>query len=422
MLNEKSEMFKCSSGTRNSFLRTKPVGRRKLTLEFGKSHPFTLGAELELQILNRETYELSSSSPLILENVGGSELIKAEIYQSMIEIITGVCQNAHQIKEDLGVAFSELLTASKNLNLCFAGAGTHPSAIYQDSLIFPCDRYQKVLKNHQWIAKRLLIFGLHVHVGMRNGDHAVQTTNALLHYLPLFLALSASSPFYKGEDTNLASSRITFFEALPTGGHPYTFYNWSEFNEIYSTLLKSGSIFSPKDLWWDIRPSPMLGTIEIRICDAPGTLSECGAIAALVHLLCLKIDQEISNGENPKPPPDWLLRENKWRVARNGVRAELIVNESGSIKSLTTVLNETIESLEIHIQNNKYESQMSLLKKIALHGSGADRQRKLFRKTEQFKMVSESLVQELESDRTNWSLQREKKTKPNLKKRGKECA
>ena len=220
------------------------AGRSCLTLEFEKSEPLTLGAELELQILNRDTFDLSSSSPLILEGLGSCEVIKSEIYQSMIEIITGICQNAHQVKDELGTAYSTLSKVCDKLNLCLASAGSHPSAIYQDNLIFPGERYLQVLKNHQWIAKRLLIFGLHVHVGMRSGDHAIQMTNALLHYLPLFLALSASSPFYKGEDTNLASSRITFFEALPTGGHPYTFNSWSDFNEIYSTLLRSGSISS----------------------------------------------------------------------------------------------------------------------------------------------------------------------------------
>lgn len=373
-----------------------------MSLEFKESQPLTLGAELELQILDCQTYELSSSSPMILEKLSGCEVIKSEIYQSMIEITTGICQNADQVRRDLSTAFSQLFRECEKLNLCLASAGTHPSAIYQNSLIFPGERYEQVLKNHQWIAKRLLIFGLHIHVGMRNGDYAVKTTNALLHYLPLFLSLSASSPFYKGEDTNLASSRITFFEALPTGGHPYTFNSWLEFNEIYSTLLRSGSISSPKDLWWDIRPSPTFGTIEIRICDSPATLSECAAIVALVHLVCQKTDQNILAGETPKAPPNWLMRENKWRVARNGTHAELIVNEEGLTKPVAAILEETIEKLTDLIAANEYESHMSLLRKIVSHGSGADRQRRIFQSSNRFEEVSKSLVQELKSDLPNW--------------------
>jgi len=341
----------------------------------------------------------------VLELLVGDNAIKAEIYQSMIEIMTGVCANAHEIGNELRAAMFKLFKACNTLNLSVASAGTHPFATYEDGIVFPEARYRKLLENHQWIAKRLLIFGLHIHVGMRNGEHAIQVANALLHYLPLFLALSSSSPFCNSEDTQLSSSRTTFFEAIPTGGHPCTFEDWSEFQYTYARLLQSGSIDCPKDLWWDIRPSPGFGTIEIRICDSPATICETEAIISLVHLLCQKIDHEISSGQTLRPPPFWLLRENKWRAMRKGIRAEIIFAEDGSTRTIKEFLEGILNDLIPFIEANKYNAQMDLLKKIVAKGSSADRQRLLYQQSNcNFLCVLNSLIDELQTDIPNWYL------------------
>lgn len=374
-----------------------------MPLRFEHSAPLTLGAELEFQLLNGETLDLSSSSLQVLEHLPGNNEIKAEIYQSMIEIMTGVCENAHQVGHELRETMSKLIKACEVLDLRIASAGTHPFASYQDGILFPEARYRRLLENHQWIAKRLLIFGLHVHVGMRSGEHAIQVANALLHYLPLFLALSSSSPFCNSEDTHLSSSRTTFFEALPTGGHPCTFEDWFEFQSTYARLLQSGSIDGPKDLWWDIRPSPRLGTIEIRVCDSPSTISETEAIVALVHLLCQKIDQELLSGQYRRPPSLWLLRENKWRAMRKGVWAEIIVAEDGRTRTFKEFLEGTLKDLAPFIEANKYNTQMELLQKIVAKGSSADRQRQLYQQcNSNFRCVLSALIDELKTDTPKW--------------------
>ncbi|MBK9039837.1 MAG: YbdK family carboxylate-amine ligase [Bdellovibrionales bacterium] len=393
-----------------------------MSLRFEHSAPLTLGAELEFQLLNRETLDLSSSSIQVLERLSGNNAIKAEIYQSMIEIMTGVCENAHQVGQELRTTLSKLYNVCDSLNLRIASAGTHPFATYEDGIVFPEARYRKLLEKHQWMAKRLLIFGLHVHVGMRSGDHAIQVANGLLLYLPLFLALSSSSPFCNREDTQLASSRTTFFEALPTGGQPCTFEDWSDFRSTYARLLQSGSIGCPKDLWWDIRPSPGFGTIEIRICDSPATICEAEAIVALVHLLCQKIDQEISLGQSHRPPLLWLLRENKWRAMRKGSRAEIIVAENGSTRTIKEFLERILEDLAPLIEANKYNSQMDLLKNVVAKGSSADRQRQLYQLNSNFCFVLSSLIDELQTDIPNWAYNMKHKNKLNIKKGGSECA
>lgn len=382
----------------------------------------TLGAELELQLVNRNTLDLSSSSLEVLKRVGNLNSVKAEIYQSMIEITSEVCQNAHEVGRDLRQALAKLLDVCDELDLGLVSAGTHPFAEYEEGKLFPEARYRRLLENHQWIAKRLLIFGLHVHIGMRSGEHAIRVANALLEYLPLLLSLSSSSPFCQSNDTQLASSRTTFFESLPTGGHPCTFSSWTEFKEIYEQMRLSGSIEGPKDLWWDIRPSPNLGTIEIRICDSPATIREAEALVALIHLLCQKIDGEIAMGKTFPPPPLWLLRENKWRAMRRGVGAQLIVAENGQTKSVQQVLSETLVDVSPLVDLHGYKEQMSLLEKIARQGASADRQRKRFEQTADFQGVLHSLMEELRTDSPSWNVGIKRKARSNAKKGGIQCA
>ena len=185
----------------------------------------------------------------------------------------------------------------------FACAGSHPFAQYADSVIYPADRYRLLMERNQWAARRIMTFALHLHLGARDGDHAVALINFLMPYMAHFLALSASSPFWQGEDTGLASSRITVFEALPTAGHPPTYTSWKEFETLYDSLVTSGSISSVKDLWWDIRPRPEYGTVEMRICDGVPTLSETIALVVLFEALTRRLDEEYSAGARPAPPP-----------------------------------------------------------------------------------------------------------------------
>lgn len=392
-----------------------------LPLPFEPSSSLTLGAELELQLLESGSNNLSSSSPKVLQLLGSTDSVKAELYQSMIEITTGICQNAQQIGGDFREALAKLYTVCSKLNLSLASAGTHPYAQYENEILYPDARYRRLLKKNQWLTRRLLIFGLHIHVGMRSGQHSIQVANSLLHYTPLLLSLSASSPFCRSEDTQLASARTSFFEAIPTAGQPCTFECWSDFLTMYEKLKQSHAIDGPKDLWWDIRPNPSLGTIEIRVCDSPATIQETEAIVALVHLLCQKIDQNLALKGDSYPPPFWLLRENKWRAMNKGIDADLIVDTAGETKKMAEYLDKVLKDLSPLIEVNDYAPQMETLRQIMAKGSSADRQRSIYRQSSKnFHPVMDALIDELRTDKPKWIESKTKK--PNTQKGGSECA
>jgi glutamate---cysteine ligase / carboxylate-amine ligase len=372
-------------------------------LTFGKSQPLTLGVEVEVQLLNKKTLDLTPVSPIVLSALENNEKVKAEIFQSMLEINTGICKNAHEIKADLGHSIELVKNVCSQKDIRLASTGTHPFAGYSDRILYPADRYKDLVDRNQWIARRLVIFGVHIHIGMRNGEHAIQMNNALLHYLPFLLALSASSPFWHGENTELASSRITFFEAMPTGGHPCRVNSWEEFQALYGKLEKSRAIRSPKDIWWDIRPSPGYGTIEIRICDGFATLAETVAISALVHALCIYIDKQLSAGKQFAPPPDWILRENKWRASRWGIDSELIIDDEGNTAHFHHLVLDLLKELEPIIEVEKYIDEYDFIKKILEKGPSYKRQRAVAAlQGNDLRMVTDFLTREFDLGKPLW--------------------
>ncbi|MBK7844264.1 MAG: hypothetical protein IPJ71_11305 [Bdellovibrionales bacterium] len=263
-----------------------------MNLWFEHSQSLPIGAELDLRLLDRDSLDLSSSSLQVLELLKGVNSFRTEIYQSMIEVTTDLCKDAHQVGRYLRSSMSKLLEAFDKLNLWISSAGTHSFATYEDRIIFPEARYKKALGNHQRMAKRPLIFCLHVQIGKKNRNYAILVVNALSHYFPLFITPFSSSPFCNGESTQLVSSSTAYFEALPRGSHPSTFEIWIEFISVYDGLLNSGSISCPKDPRLDMRPSLGLGTIEPRIVDSPATIKETEAIVALIHLICQRVDKK----------------------------------------------------------------------------------------------------------------------------------
>jgi carboxylate-amine ligase len=241
-----------------------------VSLRFNPTQAMTLGVEIEIQIVDAATLDLAPGAPIILEALRGADLhIKPELYQSMIEINTGICVDVPQVRDDLTRALAVLRATCEPLGFDLVSAGTHPFALYGESVMFPSERYRNLIDRNRWLTQRLLSFGLHVHVGMRDGEHAMAMMNAMLNYLPHLLALSASSPYWQGRDTGLASSRITLFEALPTAGHPCTMESWDAFEAVYRAMVRSRAITSIKDIWWDIRPHHDFGTVESRICVVP---------------------------------------------------------------------------------------------------------------------------------------------------------
>jgi carboxylate-amine ligase len=352
-------------------------------LEFKSNNHLTLGIEVELQLINNENYDLFPKAKEILNKIPShlNERIKPEIFLSMLEVNTSICQTVQEVERDLNENYAALFPICEELGVSLASTATHPFALYTDRIIYPSERYQELIDKNQWIARRLAIFGLHVHIGMKDGDTCIKFNNFLLNFLPHFLALSTSSPFWQGQDTGLSSCRSTIFESAPTAGHPCLVNNWTEFNELYTTLSKCKAIESMKDIWWDIRPSPDFGTLEIRICDGVATLSETLALVAFIHLLAHWYNEYDHSFNHTPSPPMWLIRENKWRASRHGLNGEIILNTQGDNALITDNIKEWLHKLDPLINRFNYNGYIANLLDIMDKGTSAARQLEVFKKT-----------------------------------------
>lgn len=368
-------------------------------LEFAKSESYTIGAEVELQIVDRQTMELSPKAAQMLSRWSGPPRVQPEIFQSMLEISTGVCRDALHAEEDLRTTGRKLLPIAREHGVRFISTGTHPTARYQDRKVYPSDRYNGLIARNQWIARRLLIFGLHVHIGMPDPETAISVQNELLYDLGLLLAASTSSPFWQGAATGLASSRITVFEALPTGGLPALVHDWNEFCELVEILQKAHAITSLKDLWWDIRPSPRYGTVEIRVCDGLATVRETAMIVALAEAMAKRAGERVAAGKGRTFPPAWRIRENKWRASRHGMDAEYITGNDGSTSPIRPYLIKTLDELAADGYISRDEPYLGMLRAIGEGApTSADRQRAHFERTGSFEAVTKGLADEFEDD------------------------
>lgn len=364
-------------------------------IDFKKSPALSIGVELEVQLIDRDTLDLTPKSMMILKEMAGDPRIQPELLQSMLEVTSLPRSNVREIKEDLKSALNDVYKICNQHGIEIACAGTHPTAKYLERKLYPSERFQELIDRNQFLARRLMIFGIHVHIGVESGEMCIALMNELLYELPIFLALSASSPFWEGTDTGLASSRITFFESIPTGGHPCRVEDWNDFEQLIGKLTRSKAITSLKDIWWDIRPSPKYGTIEIRVCDGMPTLEENMAIAALIHAVATRIYSRVLKGERRPILPDWQIRENKWRASRHGVEADLIVSPDGTNNTFRNILNDIISDLDSIVEKLGYQKYMQMILQSVNGYCSYERQRKVFSETNDMKQVTRLLVNEM---------------------------
>ncbi len=349
-----------------------------MEIPFVPSAGSSLGIEWELQLVSPETRELTSGAREILEELSpGGEHPKAkhELLQSTIEILTGVCGTVGEATADLAATVEQLRPLAEARGLALMCAGTHPVTDWATQQISPNPRYAKLVEDMQWLGRRLQIFGVHVHVGVRSADKAVAITNALTAYVPHLLAISASSPYWKGSDTGLASARSKVFEGLPTAGLPFQLKDWAQFESYMETLIKTGTIGSIKEVWWDIRPHPTYGTVELRICDGLPTLREVGMVAALSHCLVDSFDRELDKGYTLPTPKGWVVRENKWRAARYGLDAGIIVGEDDRVVPVRAALAELVHELRPAAERLGCADELAAVNEVVEGGASYQRQR-----------------------------------------------
>jgi glutamate---cysteine ligase / carboxylate-amine ligase len=349
-------------------------------IPFHSSQRSSLGVEWELQLVDPRTRELTAGATEILADItpeGLAEHPKAkhELLQSTIEIITGICTTVAEAKADLAGTLAEVAAAADRHGLALMCAGTHPITDWQTQEISPKERYVQLVEKMQWLARRLQIFGVHVHVGVRSPDKVIPIVNALSQYIPHFLALSASSPYWVGADTGLASARSKVFEGMPTAGLPYQLSGWENFEEYMETLISTHAIDSVREVWWDIRPHPNFGTVELRICDGLPTLTEIGAVAALSQCLVEQFDREIDRGYTLPVPASWVLRENKWRAARYGLDADIVVDEKGTVRPVRQAIADLVEELSPTAKRLGCADELADVTRILAVGASYQRQR-----------------------------------------------
>ena len=356
---------------------------------FNPSSGYSLGVEIEFQILDKSTLSLAPLGPE-LESVAPDILksrISQELIKSILEIQTGICADLRDVENDLlqTVSLAEELVA-ENGCLLYA-ASLHPFALAEGQERSSDLRYQRIMEELQIIGRRFISQGLHVHVGLADGDTAVRVCTAIQAYLPLFLALSASSPFYQAQDTGLLSYRTKLFESLPLAGMYDYLRSWHHFTSEVDTLIGYGIIEKIKDLWWDARPSPGFGTLEIRICDLPGRFGDILAIVALIQACVAWIAEEgIETGRLNSS----IMKANKWQAVRYGLSGKFvdpaaILGDSGI--DFSRAVNLLVDRIKPYAKDLNGLSYLAGIDRIMSDGNGADLQRRAYQKSENFKDV-----------------------------------
>jgi carboxylate-amine ligase len=359
------------------------AGGSVLDHAFGKSDSYTLGVEEEYMLLDGETFDLVQHVDTVLAATSGHELesrINPELMQSVLEIATPVCHTAADVESELRKLRGFVCDLARERGMRVGSAGTHPFSLFERQRITARDRYRNLVDQMQYVARRELIFGMHVHVAVDDPEKAIQVVNGLLVHVPMLLALSANSPFWRGEPTGLSSSRQMVFAAFPRSGPPPRFASYAEYAEVVGQLEKTGCIADYTHIWWDIRLHPRLGTIEIRICDAVTRVEEAVALTAYCQALVKHFCERFERGEEIPSYHRILTTENKWLAARYGLEAPVMDLATGRRNrvSVAQLVRRTLKDLEPHARELGSERELEGVREILSRGNGSDRQLRIF--------------------------------------------
>ncbi len=365
-------------------------------LQFTPNEHYTIGVEIEFQVISKKTLNLVPLAPVLLKNSPDilAPRITHEFIQSILELQTGICKNVQDVENDLMQTCSMAEELAEDNDCLLFASSLHPFAKHTDQVLTENERYQKIMGELQILGRRFISQGLHVHIGVRDGDTAMRVCNILQLYLPLLLALTTSSPFSNSQDTGLLSYRTKLFESLPLAGIYSYFPDWQKFTDQVELLQGYGVIGSLRDLWWDARPSPQFGTIEIRVCDLPGRFSDILAIVAFIQALIAQISEERMQHD---PPNMLILRANKWQAVRHGLDG-FFIDSSGYLSNERISMRKAIELLLVKIQG--YADQLfgddylKKIERILLCGTSAMYQKQIYKETGSLQKVISQLHQE----------------------------
>ena len=359
------------------------AGGSVLDHKFGESPPFTLGVEEEYMLLDPSSFDLVQHVDTVLtamEEGEFTERVGPELMQSVLEISTPICRTAGDIESELRRLRSYVTETARSQDLRVGSAGTHPFSLFERQRITARDRYRNLVDQLQYVARRELIFGLHIHVAVDDPEKAIKVTSALLLHLAELLALSANSPFWRGEATGLASSRQMVFAAFPRSGPPPRFNDYSDYAEVVGQLEKTGCIADYTHIWWDIRLHPRFGTIEVRVMDAVTRVEDTTALAAYIQGLVKYYSDAYEAGRELPSYHRILTTENKWLAARYGLEApvmDLVTGRRNRVP-VAQLVRRALREIEPHARELGSDRELEGIKDILNRGNGADRQLRVF--------------------------------------------
>jgi carboxylate-amine ligase len=369
-------------------------------MEFKATNPFSIGMELELQLVDRRTLNLADRILPLMELYPHSPYVKPEFFQTSVEIASKVCDSSSALQSHVTSLVSELSTGCRKLGISLCGAGSHPFC-ERLALITPLPRYLKIEEDMGYVSHTQITFATHVHIGMTSGDEAIALMRGLKSYLPLLIAVSANSPFWRGYDTSYASYRHRILAATRSYGIPPSFQSWDDFSHFFDTSRRARMLETINDIHWDIRPRPHLGTLEIRVMDAQSTVSDAIALAAFVRALIVYLRRTHAaapSGQLLKPLPWWIEKNNHFQASRLGLDAMYVSDEQGQVRPMTDVFSEVRDAVAVAAEELGEMRYLEHLTAAMESGPGYARQREIYQRTVSLKSVVGSLVDRLEQD------------------------
>lgn len=357
----------------------------------------TIGIEEEYQIINPQTRQLTSYITQFLDGehqILRERQIKPELHQSMVELGSNVCHDIGDARTELVKMRTMINDMAKSNGLAIVASGTHPLSLWQDQQVTPLERYLGVLEDMQDLARQLLIFGMHVHIGIEDPDFKVDVMNVTRYMLPHLLALSTSSPFWEGRNTGLKSYRSVIFRRFPRTGIPNTFASAADYDNYINVLVRTNSIPDGSKIWWDARPHHKFPTLEYRVCDLCTTIDEALCVAAILQALVLKVWKMRKNNTTFRVYPPGLIDENKWRAVRYGIEGTLIDFGKQESYPARQLIHELVEFVDDCLDELGSRKEAEYAYKILQMGTSADRQLAVYRATGSVEAVVDHLKEE----------------------------
>ena len=369
-------------------------------MEFKPSSPLSLGMEMEFQLLDNESLDLVYRASPVLEQYKGDEHVKPEYQENTIEVTSAIFDSVDGLQNDMIRRVTALVRTCEEFGIKLCGAGTHPFST-RLAIITPSPRYLQMKEDEGYLSRTQVTFATHVHVGMPDGETAVRIMHELKAYLPMFIALAASSPFWRGHDTKFASYRHRILAATRSYGIPPNFSSWDEFCNFFNSMKRAGAYETINDIHWDIRLRPHLGTVEIRAMDVQATVAEASALAAFVRAVTLYLERTHQTDRPaymPVPLHWWLEKENHYQASHLGLAAKFISNNAGDSRKLSAVFTDVVQEVEGVAAEVGDGQHIARIRSIVESGLSYDRQRKMYQSTGSFEKVLLELNQELERE------------------------